>query len=255
MKLKNIKVIYEVMGRKWLFFIEEGYILPVILVIALFLSLIMIMLPVLFYLKRVNRRISTEPLIIISTLIYFAALGAGFMFVEITMIQKVILLIGSPVYAVALVLTVVLISSGTGSILSGRFRLLRSRYVLLILTGVIFLYSLVFPILMNMISSYSFFTKIILICFSLFPVGFFMGIPFPMGIKILGQNHAGLIPLAWAVNACLSVVAPVISVMLALEMGFTVVLWLGSFAYLSAFFSLTFLPHLSLEQRQPYPSV
>ena len=255
MKSENIKAIYEVMGRKWLFFIEEGYILPVILVIALLLSLIMILVPVFFYLKKVKERISTEPLIIISTLVYFAMLGAGFMFVEITLIQKIILALGSPVYSVAVVLAVILISSGTGSILSGRFRLLRSNYTLIVIACIVLLYSFVYPILMDMISPFSLLSKILLICISLFPVGFFMGIPFPMGIKILGKNHAGLIPLAWAVNACLSVIAPVISVMVALELGFRAVLWFGSLAYFSAFISLTFLPHRSLEQRQHYPSV
>jgi hypothetical protein len=255
MKLKNVKAIYEVMGRKWLFFIEEGYILPVILVITLFLSLIMILLPVLFYLKKVKERVTTKPLIIISTLVYFGMLGAGFMFVEITLIQKIILALGSPVYSVAVVLSVILISSGTGSILSGRVRLLRSHYILFVLTCIVFLYSIAYPILMDIISSFSVPIRILLICISLFPVGFLMGIPFSMGIKILGKNHAGLIPLAWAVNACLSVITPVLSVMLALELGFRSVLWLGSLAYLSAFISLSFLPHRSLEQRQHYPSV
>ncbi len=65
-----------------------------------------------------------------------------------------------------------------------------------------------------------------------------MGIPFPMGLKILGQKYKTLIPWAWAINACLSVLAPILTIMLAIVMGFKTVLWIGVMTYLLAFFSL-----------------
>ncbi len=72
----------------------------------------------------------------------------------------------------------------------------------------------------------------------LMPLGFFMGIPFPMGMKLLGQKNEALIPWAWAVNGCLSVLAPILTIMLAMTAGFKIALWLGAIAYLLAFVSL-----------------
>jgi hypothetical protein len=64
-----------------------------------------------------------------------------------------------------------------------------------------------------------------------------MGIPFPMGMRALGRNHAELIPWAWVVNGCFSVIAPIVTVMIALQAGFQTVLWSGSLAYVIAFLS------------------
>jgi hypothetical protein len=61
-----------------------------------------------------------------------------------------------------------------------------------------------------------------------------MGIPFPVGLEILGRADCSLIPWAWAINGCMSVIAPVLAVMLAMAAGFTAVLCVGAFAYLLA---------------------
>jgi hypothetical protein len=66
-----------------------------------------------------------------------------------------------------------------------------------------------------------------------------MGIPFPLGIKLLGHNNEALIPWAWAINSCLSVLAPIMTIMLALIFGFKAVFWIGTLAYFLAFLSLT----------------
>ncbi len=73
---------------------------------------------------------------------------------------------------------------------------------------------------------------------ALIPLGFFMGIPFPMGLKILGQKYEALIPWAWAINACLSVLAPILTIMIAIGSGFNTVLLIAVMTYLTAFVSL-----------------
>jgi hypothetical protein len=77
--------------------------------------------------------------------------------------------------------------------------------------------------------------RILMISLVLAPFGFFMGIPFPTGLKILGRNNPSLIPWAWSMNACLSVLAPLMTIMIALVLGFRTVLWLGALAYLLAY--------------------
>ncbi|MEF9476321.1 MAG: hypothetical protein L0958_06540 [Candidatus Mariimomonas ferrooxydans] len=182
-----------------------------------------------------------EQSLMFPTLLYFAMLGTGFMFVEITLIQKSILLLENPSYAVTAVLASILISSGTGSLLSAKFPKLKTRYLLPALGGLIFVYSLILPLLFQLISPHPLALKIPMVFIALMPVGFFMGVPFPAGMKALGRKNEKLIPWAWAINGCLSVIAPILVIMLSMTMGFKTVLWFGAAAYMLAFFSFRVL--------------
>ncbi len=241
LKLKNIKEIYRVMGGKWQYFIEEGYILVAIFVQVFFISLILIILPAF---KRIgsHREYLSEKSkaqkLKSKVFIYFALLGLGFMFIEIALIQRFILPLENPPHAVAIVLVSILIGSGMGSLLSHRFMYLRHPAILLVLSTVIIFYSLFVSIISNVISPYSMLIKPLLVFLIILPAALFMGIPFPMGLKILGERDESLIPWAWAINGCLSVLAPIITTMLAITAGFKAVLWLGAIAYLIAFFIL-----------------
>jgi hypothetical protein len=249
LKLKNIKEIYKIMGGKWQYFIEEGYILPAVFIQVLFLSLILILLPAFFSkpplssFKKggLNNNYSPEnfnkipPLLILP---YFALLGIGFMFVEISLIQKIILPLENPPYAAATVLTSILISSGIGSLLSHRVSCLRSPSVIIIISILIIFYSFFLPAIMDVISPYSIPVKIILVFFTLMPLGLLMGIPFPTGLKILSEKNKSLIPWAWAINGCFSVIAPILAIMLAMALGFKMVLWLGALTYALAFITV-----------------
>ncbi|MBM4137644.1 MAG: hypothetical protein FJ241_12575 [Nitrospira sp.] len=240
LKLKNINETYKIMGEKWQYFIEEGYILPVVFIQVLFLSLILILLPAFSsnpplppFSKGGMEGLSGKKF-----LPYFAFLGIGFMFVEVSFIQKMILPLETPSYAVATVLTSILISSGIGSLLSYRISNLRSPFVMLVLSFLIIAYSILIPTISDFLSPHVMPVKIISIFFILMPVGILMGIPFPTGLKILGEKNKSLIPWAWAINGCLSVLTPILTVMLAMTMGFKAVLWLGALAYLMAFLTL-----------------
>lgn len=232
LKLKNIKVIYNVMGKKWLYFLEEGYLTPLVFLITFILSVIMILLPVLLWKKKRKRAPA------ITVLIYFSMLGLGFMFIEVTLIQKHILILENPAYSLAVVLTTILISSGVGSMLSLRFMKLRKSSIFLLLSCLILIYSLIQPLVFSLILSYSLTFKVFIIFLTLIPIGLLMGIPFPMGIKLIGQKDSSLIPWAWATNAFLSVLAPVLTIMLATMVGFKSILWLASLAYLVAYAGL-----------------
>lgn len=226
LKLKNIKDIYKIMGRKWQYFIEEGYILPVVFIQCLFLSFILVLLP----------RVSTTYSYSYSWFLpYFAFLGIGFMFVEVSLIQKTILSLETPSYAVATVVASILISSGIGSLLSYKFSVLRSPFTIVTIALLIFVYSMLLPTVSDIISPYSIPIKVTCVFFILMPVGFLMGIPFPTGLKLLGERNKSLIPWAWAINGCFSVLAPILTMALAMAIGFKGVLWLGAIAYLSAF--------------------
>ncbi len=234
LKMKYIKETYRIMGEKWQYFIEEGYILPTILLQIFFISLLLIILPVIILLKSRIKIINKD----FNILPYFAFLAIGFMFVEITLVQKIILPLENPSYAMATVLVSILTSSGIGSLLSHRLNILKSTSICLIITVLIILYSMFIPVILNFILPYPLSIKVIMAFFIIIPAGFFMGIPFPNGLKILGTKNSSLIPLAWAINGCLSVLAPVLAIMIAIEFGFKRVFWLGALSYFLAFLNL-----------------
>jgi membrane protein CcdC involved in cytochrome C biogenesis len=249
LKLDNIKVIYNVMGHKWQYFIKEGYLLPFIFLQVCFLSILLIVLPILFQKKEpltqernrkdfTRKNQPTNRPLSLSTLLYFALIGTGFMFVEVTMIQRNILVLENPAYAVATVLSAILISSGTGSLLSEKVYEARIASFLLIISGLIVVYVFLYPLVTHAVSRYSLALKIPLVFVSLIPLGFCMGVPFPAGMRALGADHETLIPWAWAINGCMSVLAPVVTIMLALTYGYTMILWLGVVSYIIAFFPL-----------------
>lgn len=233
LKLKNFKKIYKSVGSKWQYFIEEGYLLPVIFIQVLFLSAILILLPSI----KLRSKIPLDFSLILS-LAYFAFLGIGYMFIEISFIQKMILPLENPSYAAAAVLSSMLISSGLGSLLSQHLKTFQNKRILLFLCLTIFLYGLFLPSIMEALHPYSLRLKIISVFFTLLPAGLLLGIPFPLGLLPLGRNNPELIPWAWAVNGCLSVLAPILSVMLAISAGFKAVILSGMIMYLLAFLCL-----------------
>ncbi len=232
LRLENIREIYRVMGEKWQYFIEEGYLLPVVFLQVLLLSAMLIFLPVMAMNKADVKKKDYRNL---SPLLYFAFLGVGFMFVEVSLIQKMILPLENPSYAVATVLTSILISSGIGSLLSHRFSKLRNPSILIIISLLIILYTVFLPSVVNLISPFSSSPKIASAFILLIPLGLLMGIPFPLGVKILGERAPHLIPLAWAINGSLSVLAPILAIMLAMMVGFKTVLLMGGVMYALAF--------------------
>jgi hypothetical protein len=254
LRIMNLKEIYHTMGGKWQYFIEEGYLLPAVFVQVMILSIFLVSLPAITKLKnkvgakaedkvKGKNRYFSNP-----HLSYFAFLGLGFMFVEIALIQKMILLLENPSYAIATVLASILISSGIGSLLGDRFSVLKSPFILPVISLLIVLWSVLLPFISDAISLYPIPLRIACVFVILFPPSLLMGIPFPLGIRNLGTTTPDMIPWAWAINGCLSVLAPMVAIMLAMVVGFSAILWIGAGAYILAF--LTFpaassVPHRS----------
>ena len=243
-KWNTIAETYNTFGRKWQPFFEGGYLIPVVFIQALVVSIVFIILPLLF-LRKINLEIFKMK--DISFLLYFLLIGIGFMFAEISMIQQFILFLGHPVYSITTVLFTILISSGTGSYLSGRyFRdkgyeiiIRKFKFFLIILCGLIIIYSILLPYLFNRISFESIICRQTLSFILLFPLGFFMGIPFPTGIKLLERYNTKIIPWAWCINGCSSVVSSILVIIIALTFGFKTALILSAVAYSGGFLMLS----------------
>jgi predicted membrane-bound spermidine synthase len=171
-----------------------------------------------------------------SYLFYFACLGAGFIIVEMAMIQKFILFLGHPVYALAVILFSLLTFSALGSYLTGRINQenLRKTLVKLIfvLVGVTFLYILLLPTIFYGLVWLPLVARIIISILLMAPLALLMGMPMPIGIKLLRKQMPQIIPWAWGVNGAASVMGSVAALVIALLTGFNQALIIGAAIYL-----------------------
>ncbi|HET9587199.1 MAG TPA: hypothetical protein VFO91_00300, partial [Anaerolineales bacterium] len=224
-------------GQAWQPFGGAGYfVIVALLLLAILLAIILILLPV--ALRRRADRASAAPFSLRS-LIYFGLIGFAFLFVEIPLFQRFILYLGNPAYAFTTVLFSVLFFSGLGSRFSHRIPLRLSLPALVILVLVT---PLLLPGLFSATLGLPLAIRMGLTALSLAPPGVLMGVPFPGGIRLMRQSQApsgsavqdGQIAWVWAVNGASSVVASILSALLALTFGFNWVLVLGALCYAGA---------------------
>jgi SAM-dependent methyltransferase len=167
---------------------------------------------------------------------YFTAIGLGFMFVEIGMIQKLTLFLGHPSYSVTVTLFSILVFSGLGSITAARFDIARRTAWIIwppILIATLF-YALGLGAVIGAIQTDSIVARVIIAALLLAPGSFFMGMPFPTFVRSMRGEDTALIPWGWAINSFTSVAASVLTVLFAMRFGFTAVMFLGAAAYISA---------------------
>lgn len=172
-------------------------------------------------------------------LIYFTALGLAFMLVEIAFIQKFILFLSHPVYAVSLVLTAFLFFAGLGSRLSARMHASGqgcrgTRRAALVIAALAVTYAVTLSALFQPLLGLATTAKMALAVLIIAPLALAMGMPFPLGLASLGDRRPALVPWAWAVNGFASVVAAVLATVLAIHWGFTAVVVLAAALYLLA---------------------
>jgi spermidine synthase len=166
--------------------------------------------------------------------VYFLSLGLGFMFIEMAFIQKFILLLSYPTYAIAVVLCAFLVFAGFGSLSSKRLRLGRLKPVVIAVLSIIFislLYLLFLDDLFRLFISYADAVKIPIAIMLIAPLAFFMGMPFPLGLQKVSDTAPNLIPWAWGINGCASVISAVLATCLAISFGFTMVVIIAAVLY------------------------
>ena len=236
LKLRNIRQLSQTFSGDQIPFLELGYLIVVVtLVQSTLLALLFIILP-LFRLRRSHRGKG-------GTLLYFGALGIGYMFVEIILIQRFVLYFGQPVYALSAVISTMLIASGAGSLTSGKLSAKpRSPATIGLLITLMLLFYTFFltPILQWTIA----WPLPLKIGISLLMIGipsFFKGMMFPLGIRFLTGYDAGQTPWAWGINGSVSVISTSLAMLIAVESGFMAVMSVAVVCYALA--SVTFYLH------------
>ena len=217
---------YESLDRKWQPLIEGGYLVPLALVQASILSILLILLPM----RRLRRSEAKDKW---SHLVYFFCLGLGYMFIEMATIQRFMLLLGHPVYSVSAVLFSLLLASGLGSYYSGRITPGGERHkIILLMVGFLaLLYSFISPLIPPLLGL-PIAARLLATSVLLAPLGFLMGMPFPLGVRTLTGSRRPLISWAWAVNGCASVLGSILPAILALNMGFSRIYQIAGAIYL-----------------------
>lgn len=167
---------------------------------------------------------------------YYALLGLGFILVEIPMLQKMSIYLGSPTYALVVILFSLLFFSGIGSLLSQRTAPVRIlpdlRLTIAALLALILVYALALPEVLRATQGLPLAARALLVVAMLAPAGLLMGRPFPMGLRHVEAAGVGkLMPWLWAANGTLSVVGSVTATIMAINLGFAAVFTVGALAY------------------------
>jgi hypothetical protein len=156
----------------------------------------------------------------------------GFIVIEIVLIQRFSLFLGYPVYSLAVVLFTMLLASGVGSLLSGRWkssRVLARVFGLILVT--VGLYGAWLPWILARTLGASTPTRIAVAGLVVAPLAILMGMPFPTGLRLAGHEGRFLVPWAWAVNGGASVFGSVLAVLISMTFGFTNTLLFGAAIY------------------------
>jgi hypothetical protein len=171
-----------------------------------------------------------------ATLVYFGALGAGFMLIEVAVLQRFVLFLGHPVYSLTVTLFSLLLGTGIGAATSRRFdaaQLGRTAATTLIMIALLALVwvAAVSPII-QWAMPYSRAFRIAVAIATLVPLGIVLGIPMPAGIRLLAERAPQMVPWAWGMNGAFSVVGATLAIFIAMNWGFQITLFAASGSYL-----------------------
>jgi hypothetical protein len=217
--------------------------LPGVVEVLLYASVgivaIFLLVPFAWMKRRREEEVGTKKSEIgIATMIpYFAALGMGFILIELALLQKLILLMGNPTMTFALLLFTLLISSGAGSLLSARIAKNNMKNLVFIIGGIAalgILYFLFLPPIIYSTIAEPIEAKAAVSIAILAPIGFLMGMPLPTGMRLLKVHRPDYIPWMWAVNGAFSVLGAVLAIALGIMYGSSLAMILGILIYLIA---------------------
>ncbi len=232
LKLRTLPELLSLRGRGGMPLLEWGYlVLVATLVLAVLVSILLVLLP----LWLQHRSTVAGQGLRWRLLVYFPAVGIAFMLIEIAFIQKFILFLHHPLYAVSVVLCAFLLFAGLGSLYSkwwqNRFSL---RGVALGIGVLSLLYTGLLPALFEQLVHMPIGFKIPASVMLIAPLAFLMGMPFPVGLGVVSDRLPAWIPWAWGLNGCASVVSAILATLLAIHLGFAIVVGIAVLAYLLA---------------------
>ena len=206
-----------------------------VIIQALVLAVFVLALPLVRWRRQLPR-----PVVIVKSVIFFAGLGLGFLFLEITLIDKASFFLNDRTYAFAIVLSGMLVLAGGGSFVSSRYlndpkpAIAAACLVVVVWTmlAVLFLDNLLITLL-----ALPFATRCAVVVVLLAPLAFALGMPFPLGLYVFRGRYRNFLPWAWSLNGAFSVIATPLASLLALTYGYKLVLMVALACYLAVYLS------------------
>ncbi len=181
----------------------------------------------------------------IEALMFFVFIGAGYILIQIALIQKFVLFLGHPTYALTVIVFSMLLSSGIGSFASKKLVKADGRRLSVVMTlivaGILALSFVLTPLTEGGVAL-SLSLKILISVLLISPFGFAMGMPFPTGLTMLERIMPAAVRWAWAINAASSVMGSAAAMFLAIYFGLRLTLIAGGVLYLLAWVCATLSP-------------
>ena len=175
-------------------------------------------------------------------LAYFGALGAGFMLLEVALLQRFVLLLGHPVYSLTVTLFSLLLGTGFGSLVSRRIAAARVQEVTVRALVGVAVVSLAAALglarLIDVGIPWVLSARIAFAVLLIAPVGILLGMPLPGGMRLVAADRADIIPWGWGINGAFSVVGATLAVFIAMNWGFSVTLMSAAAVYTLAALTL-----------------
>ncbi len=174
-------------------------------------------------------------------LFYFLFIGAGYILIQVALIQKFVLFLGHPTYALTVIIFAMLVASGMGSFFSRRIIAgdeSRWRLVLGAVPVLVTMLAFIAAPLTTMLVGLPLPMKVVLTALLIAPPAFLMGMPFPTGLARLEQMHSASVRWAWSLNAASSVLGSAGAIFLAIYIGLRLTLVIGGLCYFGALLAL-----------------
>lgn len=183
---------------------------------------------------RSGASVKKDPGIFWSGALYFSLIGAGFMFVEIALIQRLSIFLSHPIYALGIVLFTIIASTAVGSFISEKLPLTRSPWVFVypvVMAAVILITRMGLPVLLSGMITSPMPTKIITAVLVLFPLGLLMGLFFPTGMRLVRLLDSEDTPWYWALNGIFGVLCSALAVFFSINFGISTNFYIAALCY------------------------
>ena len=208
-------------------------VLGTLLVTVVGLTILCIIVPLILTKRTVSLR-TAMPL-----LVFFSGIGLGFMLIEISQMQRLIIFLGHPTYSLTVVLFSLLVASGLGSFATTKVHNATMRSSTLARLSLLLIVLIVFatatPYAIGAFQGSTTAVRILVAVAMLLPLGFLMGMPFPLGMKLASAKSREITPWLWGVNGAMSVCASVLAVVIAMTWGISTSFRTGILCYAVSF--------------------
>lgn len=210
-------------------------VLYMLLVIVFFLTIVCVVIPLVASYKGSIFKDSYP------FFVFFTSIGLGYMLIEVSQLQRLIIFLGHPTYSLSVVLFSLLLSSGLGSLFTEKLerRLFIICFLFLLLSIITF--GILAPFVFYKFQSTTILFHIIITITMLFPMGFLLGMAFPFGMKLASDRVYSLTPMLWGINGASSILGSILAVVVALNWSISTAFWAGFFCYIIALLALVFV--------------